>query len=194
MTDSVTPGGTTRAGARDLMEEERSRECALLVVLEAGAAWPRWIDRHRTSEEAVVIVRQPDEHPRALLRRIQRAGAELAAAGRCIRTAILALTDGGDDGAMTERALVARALLPHVCRRAGALVIVATALGRNRRHEVLALCGILSEDLAGSGTAVLAELADSVESRDTRTGEWRPARSSGVRIGRWPVAHGARAR
>jgi hypothetical protein len=38
---------------------------AMLVVLEPGARWPKWVERHRTTEDSVVIVRQPDENRRA---------------------------------------------------------------------------------------------------------------------------------
>jgi hypothetical protein len=62
------------------------------------------------------------------------------------------------------------------------MVIVAPAVGHERRHDLLALCGALSKGVAGSGIAVLAELADPIECPDAQPEEWRLARCSGIRI------------
>ena len=155
----------------------------MFVVLEDGARWPVWVDRHRKDEDAVVIVQQSTESLRELLGRVQRAADQLAARNRCIQTAVFSLRTGAPPAARAERARSACALLRHVCTRAGAFVLCADDPSAEERHELLALCGALTEGLVGTGTAVVAVL-DSRAPSVARSDDWERPRALGVRAAR----------
>lgn len=154
----------------------------MLVVLERGARFPAWVDHHRTDEDTVVIARQSGEPARDLLERIRRSASDLALVGCCIKTAVFAFGADSSVEATSERAAVARALLPYVCARSGAFVMVVGDASSEQRHEVLALCGALTEGLRGTGIAILAVLATVPVEQDQRFDGWNRPRSLGVRL------------
>lgn len=154
----------------------------VLVVVEFGARWPAWIDRHRSGEDTAVFAQQPSESSRALTQRVLRAADQMAARNRCIQTVVLSLDEGASWATRSQRARIARSLVRCVCKRSGAFVLCIGEPTADERHELLTLCGSLTEGLHRTGVAVIAVLDSPLPDPDrAQPNDWKRSRELSVR-------------
>lgn len=140
-------------GCRDPSEDEPERaeaDGAVVVVLEASAAWPSSFEAHRDGHaDVVLIAQQRAEGLEHLLRRVRARVAELRLSGRCARTAVLVARQDPEPRTAVARALLARALLASLCSRCGALWLVAETVDPRLHRHMEALAAALCDGSYG---------------------------------------------
>jgi hypothetical protein len=150
---------------------------AWLIVLEAGAVWPAWVDDHRADEESAIIVQQLHESSLELVGRIRHYAQRFLAENRTLEAAVLAVSRSVPIG---RRVAVAQELFRMVCPVGGTLAMSCPGAALDERHELLALAGALTEQFADPSTRVVVHFDES------------PPLRSGTRL-RPPEAESAKA-
>lgn len=134
-----------------------SNEPVCVVVMEAGAEWPEFVesDEGRPVNWAVVP-QQPDETPAELALRATRRVEALVSSGAELETVVIAAGSLHNDEVFAARCSVARALIQVMSARGGSrLVFSAPAnLPVSARHELIALAGTLAAQSHGTALDV----------------------------------------
>jgi hypothetical protein len=128
-----------------------------VVVLEAGSAWPPWLNEYQKhAPNSVVVAQSAEESGRAFAARIARRMAEIAAGDAAIHAALLVSNGALDESSVAARKQVCASLLRvMVQKRQGELVLAADArAGDDLRHELFALAGTLCDELRGTEVSV----------------------------------------
>lgn len=113
---------------------------AMLVVIEFGATWPRWLDPSNSGDIAAVAQHYEGE-PESLVTQVASRLGRLVAMGWQIDDVVLVSNGRSDLEAQATRSVLARGLLSHL-REVGGVRLVLTvdaALGRRACHTLTAL-------------------------------------------------------
>jgi len=140
---------------------------AILVVIEFGASWPRWMNPAHSGDVAV-IAQHYEGSPNDLIAQVANRLSRLTQAGWQLDEVVLVVNGRTDDDAAAARSVLARGLMAHVRDAGGGhlTLSVSEALGRRATHGITALASAL-EPMARATDIVLA----------TRIGEEPPVYS-----------------
>jgi hypothetical protein len=130
------------------MNEKTS--AAYMVVLEEGAAWPKWIAEYlRSAVNSVVVAYAPGESTSEFTARVKRRLAELTTE---LRIAILACSPRAEVEHLAGREEICHALLAAMNPRGrGEVVLAASVEGsEDAKHAIFDLAGALCDGLRGS--------------------------------------------
>ena len=123
-----------------------------IVVMEAGAQWPRWFHGLDQQGANSVVQRQTEEEdPEGFATRVVQRIKEASSRG-LVRLTVLACSESTTAAVLASRYRIASALIRSMARiGSGQLVLVAEAdIDDELRHELLALAGALCDDLHGT--------------------------------------------
>jgi hypothetical protein len=143
----------------------------ILVLLETGARLVESIAHVSTDGPELVVVAQDQADSAAgFSARAERRIAELERAGRAASRAVVAVGTDSGDATGAARFMAARAALHHLLRSGkGLLVLQANdSASASLRHQLLALAGALTTELAGADVVVRVRFG--VGSRDLPDG------------------------
>jgi hypothetical protein len=144
-------------GSREIMLES-SDDLMSIVVLEAGAAWPAWLAEYqRLAPNAVVVAQARTEDAEVFGRRVVHRITEAThGSGARVRVGVIVAGDSGDEGRLSLRENVARAILRKmVPGREAELVLAGDGHELDRsRQDLFELAGALCEELGGTGVSV----------------------------------------
>jgi hypothetical protein len=118
-----------------------------IVVMEAGAHWPRWFRAlDRNGANSLVQVQADGEDEDRLLSRVIGRARSLSGRG-CVQLCVLACNENTSAQALAVRARIATGLVRRMLAgNLGELVMTAEAdIDDELRHELLALAGTLCE-------------------------------------------------
>ncbi|MCA9592867.1 MAG: hypothetical protein KC776_06135 [Myxococcales bacterium] len=113
---------------------------ASLIVMEAGAAWPVWVGRERSGNDAAVIIQQRHESAFELLARVRRSAQQLRASGHTLDSAVLSASRSVP---MDRRVGVAEELL-RLIQSDGVLTVTCPGATSSERSELCTLAETLS--------------------------------------------------
>jgi hypothetical protein len=137
---------------------ESSDDLMSIVVLEAGAAWPAWLAEYqRLAPNAVVVAQARTEEAELFGHRVVHRIAEAThSSGARVRVGVIVAGDSGDEGRLSLRENVARAILKKmVPGREAELVLAGDGHELDRsRQDLFELAGALCEELGGTGVNV----------------------------------------
>jgi hypothetical protein len=137
---------------------ENSDDLMSIVVLEAGAAWPAWLTEYqRLAPNAVVIAQARSEEPDAFRNRVvHRITEATTSSGARVRVGVIIAGDCPDEGRLSLRENVARAILKVMApAREAELVLAGDGHEMNgSRQELFELAGALCEELGGTEVSV----------------------------------------
>jgi hypothetical protein len=142
---------------------ERLERMTSVVVVEAGAPWPSFIEREHRTPDRDVLSQQMDESSAAFARRVVSRLSTLSSAGITVNLGILAAGMDRSEIAVQNRYRIARALVEARAARGTELVLVAA--GREPRHDLFALAGLVCGGLSGADLTVRVRTVDKVEPR-----------------------------
>ena len=144
----------------------------LFVVAESGARWPIWLtEMQRVVFDVVVVAADRDSTPAELALRVMHRLQSLESDDiRVEFAALLAGTSAANDEVFEARCLVARAVLRHMAAAGtGKLAFSAPSnLTDSARHELMALVGILTDQLVGTQMSISIRFGDSRQSQQMR--------------------------
>jgi hypothetical protein len=127
-----------------------------IVVMEAGAAWPRWFHGLDQQGANSVVQRQAEEETlEEFSSRVVHRIKEVSGRG-LVRLTVLACNESTTASVLASRYRIASALVRSMSRSgSGELVLAAEAdIDDELRHELLALAGTLCDDLHGTSLNV----------------------------------------
>ena len=129
---------------------------AILVVIEFGASWPRWMNPAHSGDVAV-IAQHYEGSPNDLIAQVANRLSRLTQAGWQLDEVVLVVNGRSDDDACAARSVLARGLMAHVRAAGGGhlTLSVSEALGRRATHGIKALASAL-EPTARATDIVLA--------------------------------------
>lgn len=107
-------------------------EHATLVVIEYGAAWPRWLDPSRLGDIAVVAQHYEGE-PHSLVKQVENRLTHLVLGQWRIESAVLVSNGRTDVEALAARSIVARGLLSHLRKTDGKRLVLAVSEERGEK-------------------------------------------------------------
>jgi len=128
-----------------------------IVVLEAGAAWPRWLGEYqRRAPNSVVVAQSAEETSEAVAVRVQRRMSEVSHGEETIHVALLISNGSTDDETLGARKLICSSMLKSMVLKAqGELVLAADVRASDDiRHNLLSLAGALCDEVRGTEVAV----------------------------------------
>ena len=137
-----------------------------VLVIEAGAPWPAFERQHLTPDRDV-LSQQNDESSAAFTRRVVARLGALSSAKVAVQHAILAAGMDGSEAAVQNRYRIARALVEARAAQGAELVLVAA--GREPRHDLFALAGLVCGGLSGTDLTVSVRSLDRGEARAPKT-------------------------
>ena len=126
---------------------------ASLVVTEAGAAWPAWIEPCRGATGPRAIVQQEGEATETFAERVlDRIGA-LGARGIAPGVAIIACGDRDDHAAVAARRIIGRAILSVMASSGGGRLLFCAAKRSHARQVLTEIAADLGAEWDGTGAA-----------------------------------------
>ncbi len=126
---------------------------ATLVVIEFGAAWPRWLPAGNSSHVACVAQHYEGE-PRSLIQQVASRVARLEAAGWQFADVVFSLNARRDPDAVAARSVVARGLLSRL--RPGSRMVLSASAHLERLSPVQGLVTRLSQEARRQGISLSA--------------------------------------
>ena len=129
---------------------------ATLVVIEYGAAWPRWMNPAHTGDLAVVA-QHYEGSPNDLIGQVANRLMRLIQGGWQLDEVVLVVNGRLDDEARAARSVLAHGLMAHVRNAGGCHLTLSLAetLGRRATHAMTSLAASL-EPTARASDIVLA--------------------------------------
>ena len=149
---------------RSLNEVERTTS---VVVIEAGAPWPAFVEQEQRAPDRDVLSQQLDENSTAFARRVVNRLRTLSSAGITVSLGILAAGMDRSDAAVQNRYRIARALVEARAEQSPELVLVAS--GREPRHDLFALAGLVCGGLNSADLTVRVRSVDKPETRTSKS-------------------------
>lgn len=144
-------------------------ESYAVVVMEAGSGWPAWLGSPQAQEgNSSALSQLTSETSSEFAQRVVGRVEELASKGRVGR-AVLSCCEVREATVLSARFRIARALLRAMSPVGGELIVSAdTSLPDPARHELLALLGLLCEELPGTGLSVHLRFSENLAQSQTR--------------------------
>ncbi len=129
---------------------------ATLIVIEFGAAFPRWVNPAHSGDLAIVA-QHYEGMPSDLVAQVANRLTRLSAAGWQLDEVVLESNGKSDLDSHAARSVLARGLMAHLRAASGCLLTlsVSEALGRRAAHELTALAASL-EPVGRASDIVLA--------------------------------------
>ncbi len=150
-------GGSPSSG--EFMSEGSDKGISF-VVLENGAAWPRWIaDFQRIAPNSVIVAQRENEAPAAFELRVRRRLMELGSRRGDIVFGLISTNASLEREAVAARTAIAKAVLRsmppdfHSKLVLGGCADASTAHAA-ARHELFALAGSLYQELSGTERSI----------------------------------------
>ncbi len=107
-------------------------EHATLVVIEYGAAWPRWLDPSRLGDIAVIAQHYEGE-PHSLVKQVENRLTHLVLGQWRIESAVVVSNGRTDVEGLAARSIVARRLLSHLRKTDGKRLVLAVSEERGEK-------------------------------------------------------------
>jgi hypothetical protein len=156
--------GTVLASRRRALKEKEpmtpqdADAGACLMIVEAGAGWvSRAVDDGVwDASSRVLVAQQPDETPAELALRASRRAERIARAGRPLEAGVIVAADAASDEVFASRCQMARAMIRAMQGSEAPRLIFAapSTVSDDGRHELLAIAGTLTTQLAGTRVEV----------------------------------------
>jgi hypothetical protein len=138
-----------------------------LVVIEAGAPWPAFIEGQHHTHDRDVLSQQLDESSADFARRVVVRLRTLSSAKITVGLGILAAGMDRSESAVQNRYRIARALVEARAAQGAELVLVAA--GREPRHDLFALAGLVCGGLSGTDLTVKVRTVDKPDPRASKS-------------------------
>lgn len=125
---------------------------ASIVIVEAGAQWPRFAQRLQRHAMHAVVESQPvTESVEDFRARVVRRVEKLGGSGIALQYAVMATNERMDPSAVRSRERLARSLASVIAIDGGALIFSASEdVADSVRHHLFTLAGSLMDELAGA--------------------------------------------
>jgi hypothetical protein len=136
-----------------------------LVVIEAGASWPGFLNHERLAPDCDVLAQQPDESFVALTRRVIARIRALTSEGCTVVLGVIATGIDGSGQALECRYRIGRAL---VAARGASAELVFAASDASPRYDLFALAAALHEGVGGIDFAVSVRAAATTDGPRSR--------------------------
>jgi hypothetical protein len=124
---------------------------ATLVVIEFGAAWPRWLPAGHSSHVACVAQHYEGE-PRSLITQVASRLTRLEATGWRFSEVVFSLNSSRDPDTAATRAVVSRGLLSRLGR--GTKLVLSAACTSTMTSSLRGLAARLDEDARRAGVTL----------------------------------------
>jgi hypothetical protein len=142
---------------------EQLKRTTSVVVIEAGAPWPAFLEQEHHGPDRDVLSQQRDESSADFARRVVGRLRTLSAAKITVGLGILAVGMDRTDAAVQNRYRIARALVEARATQGSELTLVAAGLAP--RHDLFALAGLVCGELSGSDLTVKVRTVEKTEPR-----------------------------
>ena len=149
---------------RSLDQVERTTS---VVVIEAGAPWPAFVEQEQRAPDRDVLSQQIDESSAAFARRVVNRLGTLSSAGITVGLGILAAGMDRADAAVQNRYRIARALVEARAAQGAELVLVAA--GKEPRHDLFALAGLVCGGLTSTDLTVRVRMVENPRPRTSKS-------------------------
>ncbi len=149
-----------------MRSSEHLERTTSVVVIEAGAPWPAFIERQHHAPDRDLLSQQLDETSAAFARRVVARLRALSSANVTVGLGILAAGMDRSEAAVQNRYRIARALVEARAAQGAELTLVAS--GREPRHDLFALAGLVCGGLSGTDLTVRVRTVDKSESRASK--------------------------
>jgi len=152
---------------------------ACLMIVEAGAGWiSRSVDDGVWDASArIVVAQQPDETPAELALRASHRADGIARSRKPLEAGVIVASDSVSDDVFASRCQIAKAMIVAMQGSEAPRLIFAapSTLSDTGRHELLAIAGTLTTQLAGTPVEVFVRFLEPKERSGTYPAV-RPAR------------------
>jgi hypothetical protein len=138
-----------------------------VVVIEAGAPWPAFIEREHHAPDRDVLSQQLDESSGDFTRRVVARLRTLSSAKITVGLGILAAGMDRSESAVQNRYRIARALVEARAAQGAELALVAA--GKEPRHDLFALAGLVCGGLTNTDLTVRVRMVDKPEPRASKS-------------------------
>jgi hypothetical protein len=120
---------------------------ATLVVIEFGAAWPKWLEPSRGGDLAVVAQHYEGE-PKSLITQVANRVARLETTGWALGSTVLVANARTDADAFAARSVLARGLLARLAKAGGGdlVLTVEDSAGMRAIQALTGLCAAIDPD------------------------------------------------